>query len=80
MPLPIDFDPKKEDEHKKLIPYKKMGVKITWIKKILLCLKHFFTYLVKRKKRKKEFLTSDEDESLDWWAKYFASLEVTNIL
>lgn len=78
VPLPIDFDPKKEDEKKKLIPYKKMG-RISWIKKIFRCLKYFFTYVihVKRKKRKKEFLTSDDDESLDWWTKYFASLEVS---
>lgn len=79
VPLPIDFDPKKEDEQKKLIPYKKMGDRISWIKKIFRCLKYFFTHLIhaRRKKRKKEFLTSDDDESLDWWTKYFASLEVS---
>ncbi|KAK1117439.1 hypothetical protein K0M31_016643 [Melipona bicolor] len=74
-PLPIDYDPPKEDE--KLIPYKKMIKEETWIRKILREIRKFFARLIpgRRKRTKKTDYKLEKDVSLDWWSKYFASLE-----
>ncbi|KAK9306192.1 hypothetical protein QLX08_003081 [Tetragonisca angustula] len=74
-PLPIDYDPTKEDE--KLIPYKRMIKEETWIRKIFRAVRKIFARLIRRRKRtKKTDYKLEKDESLDWWSKYFASLEV----
>lgn len=75
--MPIDYDPLKEDENKELIPYKKMYKKKSWIRKILRSLKKIFAHVIPRKKMKKKMdYKPEEDQSLDWWSKYFASMEV----
>ncbi|XP_076243958.1 fer-1-like protein 6 [Calliopsis andreniformis] len=82
VPLPIDYDPSK-DENKGLIPYKRMTEKNfpSRIQKILRYVKKVLAYIFgrRRKKARKKKADSDkedEDKSLDWWSKYFASLEV----
>ncbi|XP_053997924.1 otoferlin-like [Hylaeus anthracinus] len=77
--LPIDYDPSM-DENRELIPYKKMAGKdlSSRLRKILLSVKKLFARFLGRKKRRTrmEVRGGNEDESLDWWSKYFASLEV----
>ncbi|XP_046143744.1 otoferlin-like [Osmia bicornis bicornis] len=75
--LPIDHHLSK-NENQELIPYKKMIVndKSSIYQKVLRSLKELL--LCRRKKRKKEKFQShsgNEDESLDWWSKYYASVE-----
>ncbi|XP_043264956.1 otoferlin-like [Colletes gigas] len=76
--LPIDYDPSK-DENRELIPYKKMAGKdlSSRIWRVLRSVKKLFALFLGRKRRKKKStrLEEDGDESLDWWSKYFASLE-----
>ncbi|XP_076634575.1 otoferlin [Colletes latitarsis] len=76
--LPIDYDPSK-DENRELIPYKKMAGKdlSSRIRRVLWSVKKLFALFLGRKRRKKEStrLEEDGDESLDWWSKYFASME-----
>ncbi|XP_015435492.1 PREDICTED: otoferlin-like [Dufourea novaeangliae] len=79
LPLPIDYDPSR-DENKGLISYKKMARKdsSSWIRKILRSVKRMFASLLggeKTRKRRMMERRKMEDESLDWWSKYFASLE-----
>lgn len=75
--MPIDYDPAKEDE--KLIPYKKMIKEETWIRRIFRAIRKFLARLIpgRRKRTKKMDYKLEKDESLDWWSKYFASLEVS---
>ncbi|CAK9828332.1 Fer-1-like protein 6 [Anthophora retusa] len=78
LPLPTDYDPSKEEENKELIPYKEMTGKISIIKRVLQSLRNFFTRLFgikKKMKKEKKIIHQSEDDSLDWWSKYFASLE-----
>nr|XP_034175477.1 otoferlin-like [Osmia lignaria] len=76
--LPIDYHLSK-DENQELIPYKKMTAndESSKFRKVLRSLKELL--LCRKKKRKKEKFQShseNEDESLDWWSKYYASVEV----
>ncbi|XP_076302777.1 otoferlin-like, partial [Lasioglossum baleicum] len=79
LPLPLDYDPSKIDENKVLIPYKKMAEKRSLARKILRALKRFLARLVpgrrKWRRRLRKRKPESEDDTLDWWSKYFASLE-----
>lgn len=78
VPLPNEYDPERE-ESKGLIAYKRLsGVDPRWrFTKLFGKLKIFVrNFKLFRKKKKEEEYGHDEDESHDWWAKYFASLEV----
>ncbi|XP_076375559.1 otoferlin [Megalopta genalis] len=80
LPLPIDYDSTR-DENKGLIPYKKMAGEDSPLRilGILRSVKKLFARLLntgaRKKKRKRAERAKEEDESLDWWSKYFASLE-----
>lgn len=84
--MPIDHDHSK-DEHKELIPYKKMTSKSfpTRLQKVLRFVKRMLAYVFGKRPKKTrgtkeaELLKADEDESLDWWSKYFVSLEVCEL-
>ncbi|XP_076223010.1 otoferlin [Nomia melanderi] len=75
--LPTEYDSSKE-ENKGLISYKKMAAKhSSRTQRILRSLKKLFAHLLGRRgtKKKRVERMEEEDESLDWWSKYFASLE-----
>nr|XP_012151304.1 PREDICTED: otoferlin-like [Megachile rotundata] len=78
LPLPTDHDPTKA-ESQELIPYKKMIIKeSSKFQKILRSVKKLLSVVLpwRRKKRKKPKLQSKrDDDSFDWWSKYYASLE-----
>lgn len=80
VPLSIDYDPSK-DENKELIPFKKMAGKdvSSRIQKILRTVKKLLARVlgIRKKKKTRRAVVSMGDESLDWWSKYFASLEVS---
>jgi len=72
VPLPIDYSPSKE-ESKGLIAYKKMaGTDIR--SKLLVIMNRILKFKIFTKKVK--IYKDSDDETLDWWSKYFASLQV----
>ncbi|KAL6424890.1 hypothetical protein ACFW04_010045 [Cataglyphis niger] len=76
LPLPIDYSPSKEDS-KDLIPYKRMaGTDVhSKLKRLFVIIKGILKFkFLKRKKM--EIYGDNDDETLDWWSKYFASLQI----
>lgn len=79
VPLPIDYSPSKEDS-KDLIPYKRMaGTDVhSKLKRLFVIIKGILKFkFLKRKKM--EIYGDNDDETLDWWSKYFASLQVCRL-
>jgi len=78
--LPIDYSPSKE-ESKGLIAYKRMAATDirSKLKRLLVIMKRIlkFKFLIKKKV---EIYKDSDDETLDWWSKYFASLQVCKII
>lgn len=78
VPLPTDYSALRE-ERKGLIEYKRMaGTDIySKLKRLRAIIKRIlrFNFLIK-KKEKVEIQRDNDDETLDWWSKYFASLQV----
>lgn len=76
VPLPIDYTPSKE-ETKGLVAYKRMAATDVYsrLKRLVEIIKRVlkFEFLIKKKKME---IYDDDDETLDWWSKYFASLQV----
>ncbi|XP_043285592.1 otoferlin-like [Venturia canescens] len=78
LPLPNEYDPESE-ESKGLISYKRLGSvdsrsRLTKLfGKFKETMRNFKSF---RKKKKKEEYAHGEDESHDWWTRYFASLEI----
>ncbi|XP_057330739.1 otoferlin-like [Microplitis mediator] len=77
LPLPINYDLEKE-EQKNLISYKELAksgfnYRITQFWTII---KEFLCSSKDQMKYEEENYQADEDESYDWWSKYFASLEI----
>ncbi|XP_034943562.1 otoferlin [Chelonus insularis] len=76
LPLPIDYDPE-EEEKKSLISYEKVPKvdRPSRMMKILDVTRKFLFDSRDQEKNEEENYGNDEDESYDWWSKYFASLE-----
>ncbi|EFN77733.1 Otoferlin [Harpegnathos saltator] len=76
LPLPADYSPSKE-EKKGLIAYKRMaGTDIySKLKRLLAIIKRILKFDFPTKRKKMEIQKDDDDETLDWWSKYFASLQ-----
>ncbi|XP_067216226.1 otoferlin-like isoform X2 [Linepithema humile] len=76
LPLPIDYSPSKE-ESKGLIAYKRMaGTDVhSRLKRLFEIIKRILKFAFLAKKKKMEIYEDDDDETLDWWSKYFASLQ-----
>lgn len=77
VPLPTDYSPSKE-ERRGLIAYKRMAgtdihSKLRRLREIIKWVLKF-DFLTKRKKI--EIQRDSDNETLDWWSKYFASLQV----
>lgn len=77
MPLPIDYSPSKE-ESKGLIAYKRMAATDvrSRLRRLFEVIKRILKFEFLTKKKKMEIYGEDDDETLDWWSKYFASLQV----
>lgn len=77
VPLPIDYNPSKE-ESKDLIAYKRMAATDIYskLKRLLVITKRILKFKFFTKRKKIEIYRDSDDETLDWWSKYFASLQV----
>ncbi|RLU20752.1 hypothetical protein DMN91_007365 [Ooceraea biroi] len=77
VPLPIDYTPSKE-ESKSLMAYKRMAATDIYskLKRWLVIIKKMLKFKFFIKKKIMEIYQDDDDETLDWWNKYFASLQV----
>lgn len=77
VPLPIDYTPSKE-ESKGFIAYKRMAATDIYskLKRWLVIIKQTLKFDFFRKKKEVEIYEDDDDETLNWWSKYFASLQV----
>lgn len=77
MALPIDYSPSKE-EKKGLIAYKRMAGTDTYskLKRLLAIIKQVLKLDFLTKRKKVEIPSDNDDETLDWWSKYYASLQV----
>jgi len=77
VPLPIDYIPSKE-KSEELVAYKRMAKTDIYskLKKLFEFIKKILKFEFLAKKKKKKIYKQDDDETLDWWSKYFASLEV----
>lgn len=77
VPLPIDYSPSKE-EIKGLIAYKRMaGTDIlSKLKRLFVIIKRILKFKFFIRRKKVEIYGDNDDETLDWWSKYFASLQV----
>ncbi|XP_070528249.1 otoferlin [Cardiocondyla obscurior] len=76
LPLPIDYSPSKE-KGKGLIAYKRMAATDIYskLKRLLVITKRILKFKFLTKKKKVEIYKDSDDETLDWWSKYFASLQ-----
>ncbi|XP_071557570.1 otoferlin [Temnothorax nylanderi] len=76
LPLPIDYSPSKE-ESKGLIAYKRMAATDVHskLKRLLVSIKRILKFKFLTKRKKVEIYKDSDDETLDWWNKYFASLQ-----
>ncbi|EZA54735.1 Otoferlin [Ooceraea biroi] len=76
LPLPIDYTPSKE-ESKSLMAYKRMAATDIYskLKRWLVIIKKMLKFKFFIKKKIMEIYQDDDDETLDWWNKYFASLQ-----
>ncbi|XP_011877854.1 PREDICTED: otoferlin-like [Vollenhovia emeryi] len=76
LPLPIDYSPSKE-ESKGLIAYKRMAATDIYskLKRLLIITKRILKFKVFIRKTKVEIYKDSDDETLNWWSKYFASLQ-----
>ncbi|XP_024871101.1 otoferlin-like [Temnothorax curvispinosus] len=76
IPLPIDYSPSKE-ENKGLIAYKRMAATDVHskLKRLLVIIKRILKFKFLTKRKKVEIYKESDDETLDWWNKYFASLQ-----
>ncbi|XP_071649969.1 otoferlin [Temnothorax longispinosus] len=76
LPLPIDYSPSKE-ESKGLIAYKRMAATDVHskLKRLLVITKRILKFKFLTKRKKVEIYKESDDETLDWWNKYFASLQ-----
>ncbi|KAG5335930.1 OTOF protein, partial [Acromyrmex charruanus] len=75
LPLPIDYSPSKE-ESKSLIAYKSMAATdSSKLKRLLVIMKRILKFKIFTKRKKVEIYKDSDDETLDWWSKYFASLQ-----
>lgn len=77
VPLPSDYSPSKE-ESKGLIAYKRMAATDIYskLKSLLRITKRILKFKFLTKRKKVEIYKDSDDETLDWWSKYFASLQV----
>lgn len=77
VPLPSDYSPSKE-ESKGLIAYKRMAATDIYskLKSLLKITKRILKFKFLTKRKKVEIYKDSDDETLDWWSKYFASLQV----
>ncbi|XP_011064503.1 PREDICTED: otoferlin-like [Acromyrmex echinatior] len=76
LPLPIDYSPSKE-ESKGLIAYKRMAATDirSKLRGLLVIMKRILKFKIFTKRKKVEIYKDSDDETLDWWSKYFASLQ-----
>lgn len=79
--MPIDYSPSKE-ESKGLIAYKRMAATDIHykLKQLLAITKRILKFKFLTKKKKVEIYKDSDDETLDWWSKYFTSLQVCKII
>lgn len=77
VPLPSDYSSSKE-ESKGLIAYKRMAATDIYskLKRLLKITKRILKFKFLTKRKKVEIYKDSDDETLDWWSKYFASLQV----
>ncbi|EFN60493.1 Fer-1-like protein 4 [Camponotus floridanus] len=77
LPLPIDYSPSKE-EIKGLIAYKRMaGTDIlSKLKRLFVIIKRILKFKFFTRRKKVEIYGDNDDETLSWWSKYFASLQI----
>lgn len=75
--MPIDYSPSKE-ESKGLIGYKRMAATDfrSKLRRLLIIMKRILKFKYFTKRKKVEIYKDSDDETLDWWSKYFASLQV----
>ncbi|KAI4503915.1 hypothetical protein M0802_001318 [Mischocyttarus mexicanus] len=79
-PYVLSLDSTVRDERKGLIEYEKTSYKgfprktmniFEYVKKLFKWKK-----IIKKKRKKEDYGTAIHDDSLDWWSKYFASIEI----
>lgn len=77
VPLPQNFDPD-VTETEGLMSYKKMAYKsgTSRLAFFVKGLKKFFKWEKKANLEKETSYGTEEDESYDWWSKYYASIQV----